>query len=62
MSVLAIHFVLSLRAQLLFVVMAYNVKGHSLGKPVQEIVLAPIVDRCTLVKSDLQALTLCDKV
>lgn len=62
MSVLAIHFVLFLREQLPFVVMPYNIKGHSLGKPVQEVVLAPMVDRYLLVKSDLQMLAHSSKV
>lgn len=62
MSILAIHFVLFSRAQLPFVVMPYNVEGCSLGKPVQEMVLAPVLDRYMLVKCDLQALALGGKV
>lgn len=62
MPVLAIQFVLFLRARLLFVVMPYNVKGHSLGKPVQEMLLTLLADRYTLVKSDLQALAHSGKV
>ena len=53
---------LFLRAQLPFVVMPNNVEGRGLGKPVQEMILAPVVDRHMLVKSDLQALALCGKV